>query len=450
MPLPRLRPFRKDPPIASPHSARPRSGPGAPTWVRYSAIDHQLWLICTAVAVVPIGLPVLVGGIYVGLVQDPSMFAAALLPGPIIAMAMVFYPYFFCEHGIEVDEQGLRLRKKPKWWYRGVTLDVPWSVVRGLTVIRHHPGRLDRQVLVILLERDTGRRASFSWVDIEVPGSVNGLAGYSPGFRIVTLGRQAEVDAMIDAVLAQWPDLPVEETSTNPHRPMPARTLNVRERAEGTALVHPEPDVRPRPEPDRERHEPPTVGVDEFVSHRDAVLLPAYGLIGVGAFAILVGLLYPFGLFTTWRAGNSVGDTALALSPFLFVGLVGLVFLGFRLRLLPRQAARQGVRVHPEGITLSRDPRWWAEGVDIELPWADITGIRTDVRTHKKRQRSRVIITLADFDDTRPLPAWASTFWDTVLDEPTVVIDSVLMVHPGFGRYRLVPALYEARPDLFR
>ncbi|RKS05807.1 hypothetical protein DFP74_1419 [Nocardiopsis sp. Huas11] len=437
----------------------PSSGRASPTWVRHSAIDRRLWLVGTAVPMVLLGLPTLGGGIYAGLVQDPAMFGALVLPGLIMGTAMVFHPYLFCEQGIEVGEQGLRLRKKPKWWYRGVALDVPWSVVRGLTVIRHHPGRLDRQVLVIHLERDTGERVSFTWVDIEVPGSVNGLAGYSPGFRIVTIGREAEVDAVIAAALAERPDLRVEETSTNPHKPLPARALNAGEGPEPEASPPQEApppqdaDLPPPPEPDvRERPEPPPVGVDEFVGHGDVALLSSYALMTGGAVAFLLGLLYPFALVNAWRAGNPVGDIAVGMSGFLFIGLIGLALIGWRLYLLPRQSARQGVRVHPGGITLVRDPMWWSQGLDIELPWADVTGIRFEVRTltrkQRRMQRSRVIVTLTDFDDTVPLPAWASTFWDTVLDEPTIVLDPMVVADPAFDTYRLIPLLHRARPDL--
>jgi hypothetical protein len=135
--------------MASPHTDRPPFTRPIPAWIRYTVADRPIWTVCTVVPMVPIGLPALVAVVLAAFSKD---WAAALLflamPGLILGTAMLFFPLSFCEQGIEVDAHGLRLRKKRKWWYRGRSLHVPWSVVRGLTVIREHPGRSDRQLLV--------------------------------------------------------------------------------------------------------------------------------------------------------------------------------------------------------------------------------------------------------------------------------------------------------------
>jgi hypothetical protein len=280
-------------------------------------------------------------------------------------------------------------------------------------------------------------------VNFEVPGATSQLAGFSTDFRVVTIGRGPEVDAVVDAALAVWPGLPVEETSTDHRRPRPHAAPNVHVRP--VRRAHPGPDPQARPH----REQVPPVDVDEFVSHRVYVLMPSLGWLAAFGVMGLVFLVVFVGGYTASLDDVSVAETVLFYCLALLAALVGLALLGLSLG-LPRRWARQGVRVHPHGLTLVRDPAWLAGGLDIDIPWEEVTGFRADVETYRGRRRPRVFITLTHFDDTLPLPDWAAFFVHTGTGERTLVIDTKMYLGPGLSTYQLIPVLHRARPDLWR
>ncbi|NDL57368.1 cytochrome d ubiquinol oxidase subunit II [Phytoactinopolyspora mesophila] len=363
-----------------------------------SLLPYLSWLLLSVVVGVALAAPLLL------LAQDGrddvSLVAALWQPerrplaiGALVAVSLTVVvligfmralPRALTRHEIVVDDGGLEIAARPKWWYRGKAAHIGWDDVQVVSAESiglpdgSDTGRLARRALHFYLHRVIPGLPAFAGLEAvdEADVHIEGVRVPSYRLRIGDLTPYAhdEVHQLATAIDAVRPDLFYTGTRAAQWY-TPTEHL-----APGARLWRSASPSAPSPHPS----DSPGPGLDGRVPDiqrpAGAVWLnyghPHWEIAGgvVVLAGVLAGSIYlvnnPFG----WDNVPAALLALVVIVPLFFCCLV----LPAVLWLYPRLTAAVGIRVAFDGLVIVRKRRWrWAATVSTTVPWNQIQAIVT-------------------------------------------------------------------------
>lgn len=345
--------------------------------------------------------------------------------------------------GIAVDGGGISFTQKPKWWFRGRTLNVPWHevvAVRGSDSMHSllnadETGQQATGVgpLSFYLRRTPPKELVPTWINHVAEGADNPEDdSYSPLARLHFITDGGQYARVIGAVRAWRPDLA--------QAPKPAHAT-----AAGGPGVHPHPQAHPG------------------AGHPQAVPDTRFELRGSRRFdwfaqmfvAVMGSMLFVSPIMIMLNSVIAT-DSPAALIPLAVpgaAGLAALVYAWFLIVNLPRYWTRQGVHLDHHGVSTYRERMWWFHGDRSHVGWQDVHHIDSHRTKRGKRYITLIEIHLYRVDHELRLPSWARLLmagehkWGfSASSRPVLVFNLDKIGSPG----QLLQHLRRTRADLFR
>ncbi|MDA2812191.1 hypothetical protein O4J56_16215 [Nocardiopsis sp. RSe5-2] len=310
--------------------------------------------------------------------------------------------------GIRVDGGGLTLLQERAWWFGGREVSVPWRNVKALRPAFPPPAATD--TVVVELRRGPVPPGLPYWAR-PLGGSFTPSPPVDGPALLLWLPHPhaARLRAGVEAVRpGAWcggaegaPPAVPERAAPEADAPAPSHWMDLRGRT------------------------------SDFKGWLVAAVFCAYITVGMAVLPVALPLLSEAPLTGFWDAAGFFGLFAALFA--VFAVLTTLLARG-----LPRRAARQGVRVDAEGITLVQERKWWFPGVEIPLPWSAISGVRAD--SQRRTDGARDLVVAVDLHGDAPpalFPGWAVPTGRTV------------RILPGNSRRdELLAMVRDVRPDL--
>ena len=329
------------------------------------------------------------------------------------ALTVCSAPRDTARQGIAVDGEGLTLLQEQAWWFGGREASVPWRNVKALRPALPPPAATD--TVVVELRRGPLPPGLPSWAR-PLSGSFTPSPPVDGPALLLWLPHPhaARLRTEADAVRpGAWRGGAGAEDAPPPAQSPPERAAH----DVGSPAPSHWMDLRGR--------------TSDFKGWLVAAVFCAYITMGTAVLPVALPLLMEAPMTDFWEAAGFFGFFALLFA--VFAVLTVLLARG-----LPRRAARQGVRVDAEGITLVQEPTWWFPGVEIPLPWSAISGVRAD--SQRRPDGSRDLEVAVDLHGDAPpalFPGWAVPTGRTV------------RILPGNSRRdELLGMAGEVRPDL--
>lgn len=418
------------PELGQPHDPPTAPSPPAPAWEH---IGHGRGLGgCAASLTVAIFVNVLAFAA-TGIADAGEL--AGLLGVLVLTLACVLYllPRVLTEQGIRTDADGVAFVQKPKWWFRGRSLSVPWNEIVSVGKILG--------TVSYYLRRTPCEESSPTWLIDVAEGADNPAdRAYSPLARVHFAATDEQFGRLLGAARAWRPDLADADTPTRtPAMPAPGHQSHPRDEA------YPQNPGHPQAPP----HAPFEVQNTRMAS---------WFLMGLGALTVVAFIGFVLAVLVGWPTGiPGSASTPAEITSLVVYGVivvVSLIFFAFMIGHVPQYAAQQGIRVDAQGIQIFRKRQWWFDGDSGRVDWQDVHSLEPSTVKRGRRRRHNVLnIHLHKWDHELPLPFWAVLLEVNQRDEseraaPRLVL-ALNLTELGADRGGLLKYLRQTRPGHF-
>ncbi|GAA1456467.1 hypothetical protein NE857_33225 [Nocardiopsis exhalans] len=371
-------------------------------------------------------------------------------------------PRVTTEQGISVDGRGISFTQKPKWWFKGRTLNLPWHELvtargagpTGSPQASDTPGDSASlvRVLSFYLRRTPPKELAPTWITHVAEGADSpDRDDYSPLARLHFTATPEQYQRLIGAIRSWRPDLAEAPLPTHASQPgAPAgpgfpggpgsHGPQVGQLHGHTQAAHP-----------RAAH--PQLTADTRFELRASKRSDWSAKMFFTLLAIVIMGAPITVLLSTWSASDGLTTLLPMAMPGVIV-LAALVYAWFLVVSLPHYWTRQGIQLDQYGISTYRDRMWWFRGDRSHVSWQDVHHIDS----HERRRRKRPTLTLVEFhlhrtDHEMRLPVWARLLmageskWSfTASSRPVLLFHLENSASPR----QLLRHLRQTRPDLFR
>ncbi|GAB2518075.1 hypothetical protein [Nocardiopsis aegyptia] len=354
------------------------------------------------------------------------------------ALLLRHMPRVLAEQGVSVDATGVGLVQRPKWWFRGRSLTLPWHEIVSVTARavgdRSESGPSPTSVSFHLRHAPPKDMTPTWAVHVDAATQHVHATVASPHPQITVIPDASRREGLVGAVGGHRPDLLSGQVQVAPvGAPVRGRGAGGPYGPAGAAG-------------------PSRVGAEGTVSMRGwRIFQWILYLIVVGS-----GLL-PFTVvaYQVLRPEVLRGELSAAgllpLAPALVPILIGAVALPVLIVYLPQYWAKQGVTIDRFGISVVTEPLWWSGGHRAHVPWADVHHIAVGSRGSGRSHRVMAEVHLHHVDRELRLPMWAAlamggeSTWGVTATRPVLLIDP----RSQGPAADLLSMLRAARGDLF-
>ncbi len=317
---------------------------------------------------------------------------------PVLALTMV--PPLLARQGVDVDEHGITVVKRPLLWSRGRTASIPW---RDVYFIKKTASSANRLMLEVQLYRVDHELRTPGWATLVLAGETK-LGSTSPRSRVLFKSGHHKVEDIERMLRNARPDLfEAPPATVDP----PA--------ARGTAE-------------------------SQWVNLRWRMVL-------FGTIMIAVPLTTSVLIVMDVMEG-----TGSAFGLLLCLGTVALMVW-----FAPRTFTHQGIAVDSSGITLVQDSALWFAGATVHIPWSEVRAISEGVVVSRSGEGSSrnvsatVELLLGSPGRVSQVPNWASVVGQETQQPPASPAEPMTRITIKLGnrfQARVVEALHAVRPDL--
>lgn len=433
---------------SAPHpagAARP-APPPAPVWIDMGQGRRSLWG-CGAICVVVLA----VGTTFAALQTSPDEPESYIWPGVLLSAALSLglallwrIPNVLAAQGISVDPGGISFVQKPKWWFKGRTLLVPWHKMHAMVFMGSEgqtassDSSSEVQEFSVYLVRTPPKDLVPTWLNHSAEETeTNSELGAASPFARVSFVPDRDVRVQLNSVLRSYrPDLIARQA---PKRANPGAAYGWSGPHGQQPPGHQAPyGAQPHPPPIQERVSLRGTYITRWVASMFYALMVA---LGMGFPAIL-------------SLGSELLTDPTVILPFLpMVGFsaAALVVVAGLFAYLPQYWTTQAVDLDNTGVRIIKEPMWWFHGHYAVLDWREIHHISSHTTGSKSSRRERIEFHLHHVDHELRLPSWAKLVlggerkWGRTATRPMVIVD----LRTGSRSRRLLRALREARSDLF-